>query len=104
MTAFSRSVTRLNAVVERRLADTLATWNGGQAFGVVFDRAQDGGFMEDAVTAVLHTVSMCVANAPGIAEGSKGLVVGGMTYLVTGPVVPDSGGWATFTVMPVGGA
>lgn len=104
MTAFFRSVARLNAVVERRLADSVATWNDGERFGVVFDRGQDDGFMEGVVTAVRHTVSMCVANAPGIAEGSTGLSVDGLEYLVTGPVVPDSGGWATFTVMPTGRA
>lgn len=104
MTAFARSVARLNASVERRLSNAQATWNGGTPFGVMFDREQDEGFMEDAVTAVRHTVSMCVANAPGIAEGSAGLVVDGLAYLVIGPVVPDSGGWATFAVMPAGGA
>lgn len=104
MTAFARSVARLNASVERCLSNAQATWNGGTPFGVLSDREQGEGFMEDAVTAVLHTVSMCVANAPGISEGSTGLVVDGMAYLVTGPVVPDSGGWATFTVVPAGGA
>lgn len=104
MTAFARSVARLNASVERCLSNAQAVWNDGTPFGVLFDRNHEEDFMEDAVTAVRHTVSLCVANAPGLAEGSKGLVVDGMAYLVTGPVVPDSGGWATFTVMPAGGA
>ena len=102
MTAFARSIARLNASVERRLANAIGTWEGGEEFGVLFDRGQDEGFMEDAVTAVRHTVSMCVANAPGIAEGSAGLSVDGVVHLVSGPVVPDAGGWATFTVIPMG--
>ena len=52
----------------------------------------------EAVTAVRNTVSMCVANAPGIAEGSKGLCINGQHCVVSGPVVPDASGWATFPV------
>ncbi len=92
----------INVGVMAMLANAQATWGGGQAFGVVFDRVQDEGFMGEAVTAVRHTVSMCVANAPGIAEGSTGLSVDGVVHLVSGPVVPDAGGWATFTVIPMG--
>lgn len=94
----------INEGVISMLANACGTWCEGQPFGVVFDLALDEGFMEGVVTGVRHTVSMCVANAPGIAEGSVGLSVDGIPYLVIGPVVPDSGGWATFTVMPAGGA
>lgn len=43
---------------------------------------------------MVHTVSLCVANCPGIAEGSTGLTVGGKSCRITAPVVPDAGGWA----------
>ena len=81
------------------LANATASWQGGPAFGVIFDSSEGGRFISDApMTAVRCTVSLCSANCPGIAEGSAGLTVGGKPCRVTSPVVPDAGGWASFTV------
>jgi len=89
----------INQGVSQLLSNATATWQGsGHAFGVVFKRGVDEGYMPDAVTAVSHTVSMCVANAPGIAEGSTGLRINGQACTVMGTVVPDASGWATFSV------
>jgi hypothetical protein len=74
-------------------------------FGVIMGRslAEGGGYLTEVATVEQHTVSLCVANCPGIAEGSTGLTVGGKTCRITAPVVPDAGGWASFTVTFPGG-
>lgn len=96
---------RVRSALERHHANATATWQGaGHAFGVVFKRGQDEGYLPEAVTAVAHTVSMCVVNAPGIAEGSQGLCINNQPCRVTGPVVPDASGWATFPVVLTEGA
>ena len=80
----------------RQHANAMATWQGGaEAFGVIFRRSA-GDFMGDVVTVAECTVAMCVANAPGIAENSKGLCINGQHCVVSGSVVPDASGWATF--------
>lgn len=95
----------INQGVSQLLSNATATWQGtGHAFGVVFKRGLDEGYLPEAVTAVTHTVSMCVVNAPGIAEGSQGLCINNQPYRVTGPVVPDASGWATFPVVLTEGA
>ena len=104
MTAFAHRLQRMNRAVERALANATGCWNGGAPFGVLLDQVQDEGFMGEAVTAVRHTVSLCVANAPGIAEGSQLLTVTGQACRITGPVVPDAGGWATFPIVFTEGA
>lgn len=96
---FAAVESRLNASVLRRLANATATWQGGQPFGVIFDRSQLEGFMGDAVTGVSRAVSLCVANAPGITEGSTALVLSGQPCEVTGPVVADASGWAVFPIV-----
>ncbi|MEZ2740861.1 hypothetical protein [Comamonas jiangduensis] len=95
----------INQGVSQLLSNATATWQGtGHAFGVVFKRGQDEGYLPEAVTAVTHTVSMCVVNAPGIAEGGQGLCINNQPCRVTGPVVPDASGWATFPVVLTEGA
>lgn len=96
---FTAVESRLNASVLRRLANATAIWQGGQPFGVLFERSQLDGFMGDAVTGVSRVVSLCVANAPGIAEGCSELVLNGRPCRVTGAVVPDASGWATFPIV-----
>ncbi len=98
MTAFAYRMQRINRSVERALANATACWNGGEPFGVMLDHSKDDGFMGDAITAVRDVVSLCVANTPGIAEGSQLLTINGKPCRVTGEVVPDAGGWATFAV------
>ncbi|WP_312568262.1 hypothetical protein [Comamonas sp.] len=95
----------INQGVSQLLSNATATWQGsGHAFGVVFKREQADGYMSEAVTAAIHTVSLCVANAPGIAEGSEGLRINGQVTRITGPVVPDASGWATFPIVFTEGA
>lgn len=102
MTAFAFRLQRMNRSVERSLANATATWNGGAAFGVLLDRERVDGFLDEAVTAERQVVSLCVANTPGIAEGSVALKVDGRICRISGPVLPDAGGWASFPVFFVG--
>lgn len=89
----------INQGISQTLANATASWQGGQSFGVIFNRAPVEGFLGDAITAERQTVAMCVANAPGIAEGSTGLLIGGQPCQITGPVVADASGWATFPIV-----
>ena len=89
----------INQGVSQTLANATASWQGGQSFGVIFNRAPLDGFLDHAVTTDRQTVAMCVANAPGIAEGSTGLLIGGQPCQITGPVVADASGWATFPIV-----
>lgn len=101
---FAAVNTLINQGVSQLLSNATATWQGGgHAFGVIFKRGADEGYMPEAVTAVTHTVSMCVVNAPGIAEGSNGLRINGQECTVLGAVVADASGWATFPVQLNGG-
>lgn len=89
----------INQSVSQVLANATASWQGGPPFGVIFNRAPLDGYLDHAVTTDRQTVAMCVANAPGIAEGSTGLLIGGQPCQITGPVVADASGWATFPIV-----
>lgn len=89
----------INQGVSQTLANATASWQGGKPFGVVFNRTPLDGYLDHTVTIDRQTVAMCVANAPGIAEGSTGLLIGGQPCQVTGPVVADASGWATFPIV-----
>lgn len=93
---------RIRSAIERVHANATGTWHGGPVhFGVILGRslADGGGYLTEAVTAEQCAVSLCVANCPGIAEGSTGLLIDGKPCRITGPVVADAGGWATFPVV-----
>ena len=89
----------INQGISQTLANALASWQGGQCFGVLFNRAPLEGYLDNAVTTDRQTVAMCVANAPGIAEGSLDLVIDGQPCQVTGAVTADASGWAAFPIV-----
>lgn len=92
---------RVNSAVEARLANAIATYQGGEPFGVVLDRGQTEGFggRGEIVDAPQIAVSLNVAaHAPGLAEGSE-LVIDGVTYVVDAGVQPDSSGWVSGLVV-----
>lgn len=95
---FKRAHDRANAVVMRHLANASGRWQGGEEFGVIWDTEGGDGFSE-AVTSIRQTIAMDVAVAPGISEGSTDLEVNGQPCRVTGPVVPDASGWASFPIV-----
>ena len=96
---FAALESRLNGAVQKRLANATAVHNGGASFGVLFDRAPADPFGNGAVDSAACTVAFCVANAPGLAEGST-LVIDGAAYVVASGVQPDAGGWVTLSVYP----
>ena len=89
----------LNRDTVGMLANATATWQGGVPFGVLFDRAESEPFGPGAVDTASMSCSFCVVNAPGIAQGAE-LTIGGVVYVVAGPVQPDAGGWVTLAVYP----
>lgn len=97
---FKRAQDRANAAVLRHLANAEATWQGGEPFGILFD-SQEGDPMlgGSPLTMVRNEVSLLVTMCQGIDEGASGLLIAGISYVVASAVVPDSSGWATFSVV-----
>lgn len=86
------------------LANATATYQAGEPFGVLFDRAQSDGFGGDGrvMDSAACSVSLNLAHAPGLAEGSE-LVIDGVVYVVGGGVQGDSSGWASdISIFPKG--
>lgn len=97
---FAAAMHMLNASVPAVLANATATYQGGAPFGVLFDRTASAPFGQAVDVAALE-VGYCVANTPGVREGSE-LVIDGVVHVVTGPVQPDAGGWVNLSVYPKG--
>ena len=97
---FASAMHMLNASVTTMLANATATYQGGTPFGVLFDRTASDPFGQ-AVDVAALSVGYCVANTPGVREGSE-LVIDGVVHVVTGPVQPDAGGWVNLSVYPKG--
>ena len=97
---FATLEARVNSAVQRRLANATATYQGGEPFSVLFDRTASDP-LGQAVDVAALTVGYCVANTPGVREGSE-LVIDGVVHVVNGPVQPDAGGWVSLSVYPKG--
>ncbi len=95
---FAALEARVNRAVQSRLANAVAVYQGGEPFGVLFERTAADPFSGAVDTADL-SVAYCVANTPGIQEGSE-LVINGVAHTVTGQVQPDAGGWVVLSVYP----
>lgn len=98
---FAQAMSALNGAVQAHLANAIAVYQGGAEFGVILDRAESEPFGPGAVDAASITCSYCVANTPGIVQGSE-LTIGGVVHVVAGPVQPDAGGWVVLAVFPKG--
>jgi hypothetical protein len=98
MTPFAQPLADLNVAVQAGLADAVAVYQGGEPFGVIFNRAGSDP-LTGAVDTAQHTCSFCIANTPGLHEGSE-LVINGTTYVVATGVQPDAGGWVDLDVYP----
>ncbi|MBX9937113.1 MAG: hypothetical protein K2Y10_11035 [Burkholderiaceae bacterium] len=97
-TAFSALEARVNAACTQHLANATANYNGGPAFGVMFDRAGNDPF-DGALDATGYSCSFSLGYAPGLAKGDE-LVIDGVIYIVSGPVQPDSSGWVHVPLYP----
>lgn len=82
----------INQGVASTLADSVATFNGGEPFAVLFD-ARPASF-EGMVESPGPEASFDLAKAPGLAVDAE-LAINGVPYIVTGGVTPDSSGWVT---------
>lgn len=80
----------LNIGVQSVLANAVATWQGGEPFGVIFACGQKSAFGDVAVGEI--ACSLPLACAPGLARGDE-LVIDGVPYEVAAPVQPDASGW-----------
>lgn len=89
---------RINGAVERAHANATATYQGGEPFGVILNR-EEADTYAPAVDVAQILVAYCVANTPGMREGSE-LSINGVVHKVTGPVQPDAGGWVVLLVYP----
>lgn len=97
-TAFAALEARINAACTQHLANAVATYNGGPAFGVLFTRAGDDPF-DGALDVASHACSFDLANAPGLATKHE-LVIDSVVYIVSSPVQPDASGWVRVTLYP----
>lgn len=98
---FAARMQRINAAVQRHLANAVATHKGGLPFGVVMERGQTSVFGGDGdvVDSAVLTCSFDARNAPGLAEGGE-LIINGVRHRVGGGVQPDAGGWVVVEVFP----
>ncbi|MDP4074204.1 hypothetical protein [Acidovorax sp. A1169] len=98
---FAALEARVNSTVQARLSNAIAVYQGGAEFGVIFERAVADP-LTGAVDTAQHTCSFCIANTPGLHEGSE-LVINGTTYVVATGVQPDAGGWVDLDIYPKAG-
>jgi len=80
------------------LSNAVALYQGGQPFGVIFERTPADPF-SGAVDASARTCGFDAALAPGIAEGHE-LVISGTVFRVSGGTEPDETGWVQLLVFP----
>lgn len=90
---------RLNGAVQSRLANATAVFQGGEPFGVIFTEQESDDPMAETSTVIERTVAFSEGSAPGIAEGDS-IDINSRTYRVSGPAVPDTGGWLLLPVYP----
>lgn len=93
---FAALETRMNRAVEARLANATATYQGGEPFGVLLDKAATEDYGGSGrVDAPEITVSFnLAAHAPGLAEGGE-LVIDGVPHTVGAGVQGDASGWVS---------
>lgn len=104
---FAQLERRMNAAVTRHLANAMVQLAAdGPAWAAEYTTGlePDSPFAPSA-TAPQHTLSMCIVNLGDVAEGDELIVTTrqwpeGQRCRITTPVVPDAGGWATFSVHP----
>lgn len=96
---FAARMQRINAAVQRHLANAVATHQGGQPFGVLLEHRQTGVFGGDGdvLDSAVITCAFDARHAPGLSEGNE-LVINGVLHRVGGGVQPDASGWVVVEV------
>lgn len=87
---FANLELRLNKAVARRLANAVATFKGGDPFGVLFDLQAVTPI--DMVESAGPVAAFEAAFAPGLVYGDL-LVINGEPFRAVGGLEPDSSGW-----------
>ena len=98
---FAAAEALVNQGIAQHLANAVATFNGGEPFGVLFDRKAADPYGTGEVDATAYTASFCVANAPGLARGGQ-LSIDGAAYRVASDVQPDASGWVYIDLFKTG--
>lgn len=83
----------INQGVSTHLADAVCVIDGGQPFGVIFNRQPKDAL--DIYGGYAPTLSFALANAPAVGQGSAVVVEGVGSFEVVQPVEPDATGWVT---------
>ncbi len=96
---FAQVEALVNTGVQSVLANAVATWQGGEPFGVIFARGERSSFGEVATGAI--SCSLPLVCAPALARGDE-LVVDGVAYEVAAPVQPDASGWVALQLRALG--
>lgn len=82
----------VNAGAAALLANAVAQVDGGEPFGVVFERTP--AVFDAMVESTGPTASFDLAKAPTLAMDSP-LVIDGVAWYVAGGLTPDASGWVT---------
>lgn len=88
----------INQGCRSMLSNAIASYQGGEPFGVILDSTPTEQFGE-TVDAAARTCGFDGAHAPGIEAGHI-LVIDGADYRVSGGTVPDETGWLQLQVYP----
>ncbi|MCW5648354.1 MAG: hypothetical protein KIS62_01275 [Ramlibacter sp.] len=80
----------INAGVGQLLANAIATWQGGEPFAVIFERAPMAVLGE--VMGAGPRLSVDAALLPGVAQGSV-ISIDGTDFEIVGAIEPDESGW-----------
>lgn len=83
---------RVRGAVTRHLSNAVATWQGGEPFGVLFDVKALQAL--DSVVESQVTCRCSIDSVPGLDQGDV-LHIDGKAWTVLEPVIADSTGWVT---------
>jgi hypothetical protein len=92
---FAEIESLVNRGVESTLSNAVAVFDGGEPFGVVFDRKAVDAL--DLVEAAGPRASFDLRHAPGLRYDSL-LLIDGAVWSVTGGLEPDASGWVTVSL------
>lgn len=95
---FADRAARVRGAQIRHCANAVASYAGGDSFGVIFRRTP-----HDSLNVIGGSASTCsleLASAPGLDQDSV-LHIDGVAYAVANPIEPDSSGWVTLQLRAV---
>lgn len=100
LSPFADRAARVRGAQIRHCANAVASYAGGDPFGVILRRAP-----HDSLGVIGGSSPACsleLASAPNLEQGSV-LHIDGVAYAVADPIEPDSSGWVTLQLRTVEG-